>query len=190
MVIHFGSSAISIREQSSSNGGLTSIAQSFSPNGPPSLQHKFHSVHWRWNIWIKWDERLQFPEKGSFKVRWPDNWIELNGRSLESRNWAKSAPSFQSGWRVAQIHSKSNTFLFPSRNFQLVAWKQSLHVTKLTVSEFSEHGTKGVSVGGGRVCQGKGEREGMSREGKGGPGGKAFSGWPNLDWRQLFGDLL
>ena len=59
IVIHWGSSAISIREQSSSNGGLTSIAQSFSPNGRlpvysrtslilyPALERHLNQMRWK-----------------------------------------------------------------------------------------------------------------------------------------------
>ena len=122
------------------------------------------------DIWIKWDEK-RLPCKWFFQSARVGQLNSVNGRSLESRNWAKSAPtpSSQSDWSV---RSNPNQIHFhPREKFSTscVIGKRSLHVSRLTVSEFSDQGTKGVSVKEGGSVKGRrggGRREGgMSRKG-------------------------
>ena len=169
--------------------GLPQLRSS-SPNGP-SLQHKFDSLTLERHFsWMKSNERKDSPLCKRFFQS--DNWIErrwtaghLNHAIEENR--PPPHLSNQPEVRLSEIQFKSN--IFTAReiwNWLRVRRKRSVHVTKLTVSEFSDQGTKGVSVReGGGVCQGEGgwREEKVHR-------GKAFSDWPGLDWRRVFGDLL
>ena len=145
------------------------------------------------DIWIKWDE-MRLPCKWFFQSARVGQLNSVNGRSLESRNWAKSAPtpSSQSDWSVRS--NPNQTHFHPREKFSTgcVIGKRSLHVSRRTVSEFSDQGTKGVSVKEGGNVKGRREGGGNVKEGREEVHhrGKAFSGWPGLDWRQLFGDLL
>ena len=197
IVIHSGSSAISIREQSSSNGGLTSIAQSFSPNGRLPVYSRTSLI-----LSLALERHLN-------QMRWEAASLQMvlskcEGRTIEfgerSVTWiaqlSKICPHPIFPIRLkCEIQSKSNRFSPPRGIFNWLRFigKRSLHVSRLTVSEFSDQGTKGVSVKEGGSVKGRREEGGGNvKEGREEVHhrGKAFSGWPGLDWRQLFGDLL
>ena len=106
IVIHSGSSAISIREQSSSNGGLTSIAQSFSPNGRLPVYSRT-SLILSLALLERHLNQMRWEANGSFKVRGSDNWIRWTvghlNRAIEQNLPPPHLPNQTEVWDPIQI---------------------------------------------------------------------------------------
>ena len=107
-----------------------------------------------------------FPANGSFKVRGSDNWIRWTvghlNRAIEQNLPPPHLPNQTEVWDPIQIKQ-----IFTREKFSTgcVIGKRSLHVSRLTVSEFSDQGTKGVSVKEGGNVKGGRREGGISRKG-------------------------
>ena len=167
IVIHWGSSAISIREQSSSNGGLTSIAQSFSPNGRLPVYSRTSLI-----LYLALERHLN-------QMRWKAASLQMvlskcEGRTIEfgerSVTWiaqlSKICPHPIFPIRLkCEIQSKSNTFSPPREIFNWLRYRKTITSCQQADSKWIfRPGDQGSVSEGGRECQGK---EGGREEGVG-----------------------